>query len=141
MDQPITMITDLIYRLLDALRRLPPRERLFQFDEPLLESLRQVAQLEQRSADEVAADLLQTALSQNVSDKRRIQMWDSLTPREQQVVAMACLGYTNRQIAGRLYLSPETIKTHMRHSLRKFGMARKNELRTCLADWDFGDWK
>ena len=114
--------------------------RLFQFDASLLELLRQLAEREQRSEDEVAADLLEAALAQRGANEARIQVWESLSPREQQVVALACLGRTNRQIAAQLYLSPETIKTHMRRAQRKFGVASKSELRTLLADWDFNGW-
>jgi DNA-binding CsgD family transcriptional regulator len=56
------------------------------------------------------------------------------------VTALTCLGYTNRQIAARLVLSPETVKTHLRNVLRKFDLPTKAELRRALADWDFGDW-
>jgi DNA-binding CsgD family transcriptional regulator len=62
-------------------------------------------------------------------------------PTTKQVVALTCLGCTNRQIAARLHLSPETIKTHLRHAQRKFGVASKAELRLWLASWDFRDWK
>ena len=127
--------------LLNALRHPPAAPRLFEFDEVLLEKLRQIAVREQRSEEEVAADLLETALTLRGTDRVRLQVWESLSPREQQVTALACLGWTNRQIAARLYLSPETIKTHMRHAQRKFGVANKAELRTRLAGWDFGDWK
>jgi DNA-binding NarL/FixJ family response regulator len=135
------MTKSLLDHLLDSLRRLPLAPRLFQFDEPLLESLRQVAARERRSEDELAADLLEAALAQRGADEELILVWESLSPREQQVTALACLGWTNRQIAARLYLSPETIKTHMRHAQRKFGVANKAELRTRLAGWDFRDWK
>jgi DNA-binding CsgD family transcriptional regulator len=128
-------------RLMDVLRRLPLAPRLFQFDEPLLKSLRRVAEREQRSEEEVAAHLLETALARRGADEELIGLWNELSSREQQVVALACLGNTNRQIAARLYLSPETIKTHMRHAQRKFGVPNKSELRARLADWDFRDWK
>lgn len=135
------MPMNLFDRLLNVLRRPPAAPRLFEFDEVLLEKLRQIAVREQRSEEEVAVDLLETALTLRGTDRVRLQVWESLSPREQEVVALACLGKTNRQIAARLYLSPETIKTHMRHSLRKFGVANKVELRALLADWDFGGWK
>jgi DNA-binding CsgD family transcriptional regulator len=137
------MTKTLLSLLLEELRRLPRLPRLprrFQFDAALLESLRQVAEREQRSEDEVAADLLEAALAQRGAHEARIQVWESLSPREQQVAALACLGRTNRQIAAQLYLSPETIKTHMRHAQRKFGVANKADLRALLADWDFGGW-
>jgi DNA-binding CsgD family transcriptional regulator len=134
------MTKTLLSRLLEELHRLPLAPRLFQFEESLLESLRQVAAREQRSEDEVAADLLEAALAQRGANEAHIQVWESLSPREQEVVALACLGRTNRQIAAQLYLSPETIKTHMRRVQRKFGVASKSELRTLLADWDFTGW-
>jgi DNA-binding NarL/FixJ family response regulator len=135
------MPVNLFDHLLNALRRPPTTSRRFQFDELLVERLRQIAQREQRSEQDVAADLLEEALTLRGTDRVRLQVWESLSPREQEVVALACLGKTNRQIAARLYLSTETIKTHMRHSLRKFGVANRAELRTLLADWDFGGWK
>ena len=134
------MTKTLLSRLLEELSRLQRLPRLFQFDASLLESLRQLAEREQRSEDEVAADLLEAALAQRGANQARIQVWESLSPREQEVVALACLGRTNRQIAAQLYLSPETIKTHMRHAQRKFGVANKSELRALLADWDFNGW-
>jgi len=134
------MTKTLLSLLLEELRRLQRLPRRFQFDAALLESLRRVAEREQRSEDEVAADLLEAALAQRGAYEARIQVWESLSPREQEVVALACLGYTNRQIAARLHLSPETIKTHMRHAQRKFGVSSKAELRTLLADWDFSGW-
>jgi DNA-binding CsgD family transcriptional regulator len=134
------MTKTLLSRLLEELSRMPRQPRLFQFDASLLESLRQLAAREQRSEDEVAADLLEAALAQRGANEARIQVWESLSPREQEVVALACLGRTNRQIAAQLYLSPETIKTHMRRVQRKFGVASKSELRTLLADWDFNGW-
>ena len=134
------MTKTLLSRLLTELRQAPLAPRLFQFNASLLESLRQLAEREQRSEDEVAADLLEAALAQRGANQARIQLWESLSPREQEVVALACLGRTNRQIAARLYLSPETIKTHMRHAQRKFGVTNKVQLRTLLADWDFNGW-
>jgi DNA-binding CsgD family transcriptional regulator len=56
------------------------------------------------------------------------------------VAALTCLGYTNRQMAARLSLSPETIKTHVRNVLFKFGLNRKTDLRQALANWDFSAW-
>ena len=66
--------------------------------------------------------------------------WESLSQREQEVTAFTCLGLTNRQIAARLSLSPETIKSHIRSVLKKFGLNSKDELRHILADWDFKGW-
>ena len=58
----------------------------------------------------------------------------SLSPREQQVTLLTLQGLTNRQIATMLVISPETVKTHVRHALEKFGLHSKDELRLLLID-------
>ena len=34
----------------------------------------------------------------------------------------------------------ETVKTHLQHIFRKFGLRSKKELRLLLQDWDFASW-
>lgn len=131
----------LLQRLLRALGYVRIPQRTLQVDAELIQSLQDLAEREQRSEREVAANLLSQALAQREAAEVKIECWQSLTPREQQVAALTCLGFTNRQIAVRLVLSPETVKTHMRNALRKFGVRSKVELRRLLADWDFNDWR
>jgi len=57
------------------------------------------------------------------------------------VAALTCLGYTNRQIAAKLKISPDTVKGYVRQVLVKFNLHGKNELRTLLSAWDFSDWE
>ena len=109
-------------------------------DEELLRSLRDLAQREQRAPDEVIASLLNQALQERQLLAQYWERWQSLTPREQQVAALVCLNLTGRQVAARLVVSPETVKTHMRNVLRKFGLRSRSELRQALAGWDFKDW-
>ena len=112
----------------------------FDMDQALIQSLQTLAEEEKRAADEVAVDLLTFALAQRQAADENLDCWHSLTPREQQVAALACLNYTNRQIAVQLVISPETVKTHMRNMLRKFDLHSKSELRQILGDWDFSAW-
>ena len=56
------------------------------------------------------------------------------------MTALACLGYTNRQMAARLSVSPETIKGYVRQALVKWNAHSKNELRLLLEQWDFSDY-
>jgi DNA-binding CsgD family transcriptional regulator len=106
----------------------------------LLQSLEQLAASERRSQDEVIADLLTCALAQRQAAEVNLRRWRELSPRERQVAALICLDLTNRQIAGRLKISPETVKTHVRHILEKFQARSKLALRLMLSDWDFSDW-
>ena len=106
----------------------------------LLRSVQTLSAREGYPPDEMVLVLLEQA----VSDRRRLdhahRSWESLSTRERQVTALVCEGLTGRQIAARLVLSPETIKTHVRNILRKFNISSRRELRRLLADWDLGPW-
>jgi DNA-binding CsgD family transcriptional regulator len=54
--------------------------------------------------------------------------WDSLTAAELPVVALVATGATNKEIAGRLWLSPHTVDTHVRHALEKLGLRSRVEM-------------
>ncbi|HLV57686.1 MAG TPA: AAA family ATPase [Natronosporangium sp.] len=46
----------------------------------------------------------------------------SLSPRERQVARLVAAGHTNKEIAVELFLSPETVKTHVQSVMRKLGV-------------------
>ena len=50
-----------------------------------------------------------------------------LTERERAVLALMVEGLNNTQIAGRLFVSPSTIKSHVSHILSKLGVASRTE--------------
>lgn len=54
--------------------------------------------------------------------------WPSLTPTEQRIVELVAEGLTNRQIGERMFASPRTIQTHLRHVFAKLGIATRAEL-------------
>jgi two-component system response regulator NreC len=51
-----------------------------------------------------------------------------LTERENEVLRLIALGYTNQEIAGTLFLSVRTIETHRARLQAKLGMHRRAEL-------------
>jgi DNA-binding CsgD family transcriptional regulator len=61
-------------------------------------------------------------------DPGLLQRWARLSPREQQIALLAARDLTNAQIAGKLMISTETAKTHVRNLLRKLDLAYKREL-------------
>lgn len=53
---------------------------------------------------------------------------DELSPRELEVAALVAEGWTNRQIADRLYLSPRTVGHHVSKAMRKLGVTSRAAL-------------
>ena len=127
-------------RLLQALKGRDA-QRAYELEQPLVEVLQRFAEAEKRPRAEVAADLLSAALLKRQLAEEHLRTWRALSTREQQVTALTCLNYTNPQIASRLYLSPDTVKSHVRNVLRKFNVRSKAELRQALSEWDFSEWK
>jgi DNA-binding NarL/FixJ family response regulator len=52
----------------------------------------------------------------------------SLTPREREVLRLLSLGESNAEIALKLGISTETVRTHVRHILGKLGLGKRQEL-------------
>ena len=52
----------------------------------------------------------------------------SLTPTERRVAEAAADGLTNAEIAGRLFMSPHTVKAHLSHAYTKLGVANRLQL-------------
>lgn len=53
---------------------------------------------------------------------------EPLSARELEIIELVSEGLTNREIAARLYLSPNTIKVHLRNIFTKTGVASRTEL-------------
>ena len=62
------------------------------------------------------------------------QGWGSLTASELTVVNLVARGLTNREAAAELFLSPETINTHLRHAFGKLGIRSRVDLARLAAE-------
>jgi DNA-binding NarL/FixJ family response regulator len=58
-----------------------------------------------------------------LSDQQREKDLELLTPHELEVLRMVAAGATNREIAAQLYLSVDTVKSHLELVYRKLGVA------------------
>ncbi len=110
-------------------------------DAELLILLEGVAATQGRPVRELILDALRHAVQVNHAQAHNDGRWLELTPREQQVAALACLGYTNHEIARQLVISVNTVRSHMRNVLDKYGVTSKADLRLILADWNFEGWE
>lgn len=109
-------------------------------DPNLLSTLEQLARQEQKPIDAIVEELLYFALDEQMASTEKVALWHDLTPREQETAAFACLGYTNQEIADKMVISTNTVKTHIRNILNKFDINSKADLRAVLANWDFNTW-
>lgn len=53
---------------------------------------------------------------------------DVLTPREQQILSLLAEGYSNKEIAERLVISPSTVYTHRSSLMEKLDLTSRHEL-------------
>jgi len=51
-----------------------------------------------------------------------------LSPREREVLALVGRGWSNREIAARLYLSEKTVRNHLANARGKLGLANRTQL-------------
>jgi DNA-binding CsgD family transcriptional regulator len=67
---------------------------------------------------------------------RPISGWDSLTESEQRVARVVAEGLTTGQAAQRLFISPHTVDSHVRHAFRKLGINSRVELTRIVLNSD-----
>ncbi len=133
----------LFRRLIQALlqRKNSSQEaRVFLQDEELIAVIKDVARQQKRPEEEIVADFTKVGLNQFLTQSELERRWSALSHREQQVVALLCLGYRNYEIAKILVVSPDTIKSHLQAIFNKFDLRSGRELRLALKNWDFNEW-
>jgi DNA-binding CsgD family transcriptional regulator len=70
------------------------------------------------------------------SSERPKTGWASLTDAESAVVRLAADGNSNREIAEKLFISPHTVNTHLRHIFERLGINSRVTLTRMVADRD-----
>lgn len=62
------------------------------------------------------------------AEERPVSGWAGLTDTERDVATLVAQGLTNRQVAGRMFVSPHTVKFHLRQVFRKLEIVSRVEL-------------
>ena len=113
---------------------------LIQLQPELLAAVEKIAVRDGRTIGEVANDMIHFALHEDQLAESSLQTWEQLTQREREITALIWLGLTNPQIAQRLLISPNTVKTHIKNILNKFNVHSKKSLSNRLAGLDLSHW-
>jgi DNA-binding NarL/FixJ family response regulator len=116
------------------------KSRLYHADQELSDAIREAAQEQGRSEEEVWRDFVKAGHERYRQTGELEARWDSLSEREQEVTALACMGYRNYEIAEMLGISHETVKTHLQNIFTKFDIRSRKELHLALQDWRFDEW-
>ena len=128
-----------------SLKALLPRFRkAYFFDDELVQSVQVLSGQDGQPVEEMAASLIAMALAQRHHTQETVRVWNTLTPREQQVAALICLRLRSPEIARRLGIAPETVRTHVRNLFSKFHLHTKLGLRLSMpasSGWDFAAWE
>ena len=127
-------------RQLLEVKKSDDESRIFLQDEEIITLVRNAAKQQGRSEAEIITDFTKAGWDQLQQATEMEERWDSLSRREQQVVALICLGHRNYQIAEILVIAPETVKTHLQNIFTKFNLRSSKELRLVLKDWNFAEW-
>lgn len=89
------------------------------------------------ASDEGAALTLDDALGwvrrSRGSRARPAAGWNALTPTEAKVSRLVAAGLTNQQIGERMFISRDTVKTHLRHVFTKLEVSSRAELAALVA--------
>jgi DNA-binding NarL/FixJ family response regulator len=90
--------------------------------ETLFEAVRVVAAGDALLAPGVTRRLIAEFARLRPPQRARSEDLDALTRRELEILGLVAAGLSNQEIAHRLVLSNETVKTHVSHVLRKLGL-------------------
>jgi DNA-binding NarL/FixJ family response regulator len=80
-----------------------------------------------RRIDDGECVLDPTIVARLVGRVREDSPLEELTPRELEVLALMAEGHSNDAICRRLFLSPKTVETHVRHILLKLGIGETGD--------------
>jgi DNA-binding NarL/FixJ family response regulator len=72
----------------------------------------------------VATSVLPLAQNEHMSPEE-VRGVESLTEREREVLKLIALGMSNKVIAGKMFITEKTVKTHANHVFRKLGVSSR----------------
>ena len=120
--------------------RMKRLKRRYHVDLEMAAYLQDLAMERNSDPEEVAKDIFAKGIDSHFQNEHLHQIWEQLTPREQEVTALVCLGYSNNEIGEKLIISPNTVKSHVSHAMIKLGVGKRVDIQYTLVDWDFSEW-
>lgn len=88
----------------------------------IIEAIRTLQAGEQLVSAREVSEAIRLAVSERRRREREQLMFESLTEREQEVLAALAEGLTDKELAARFTLSPATVRSHVNNILAKLGV-------------------
>ena len=95
--------------------------------EQLIDGIRTVVAGDALVAPAVTRRLLAAYASRRPPDRERLRLAAHLTEREAEILRALAEGLSNAEIAGRVFLAPETVKTHVKAILGKLAVRDRTQ--------------
>ena len=93
--------------------------------EQLIRAVRSISKEEIWAEESIKTKVLTRFLSQV---KVKPVLKPKLTKREGEIIKLVVEGYSNKQISKKLFISENTVKTHLVHIFKKFGIGHRLQL-------------
>lgn len=97
------------------------------YDEEMLEAIRAVYGGGIYIHPSVAPALVREFLTKNEVDEK-INSYELLSKREQEILPLIALGYGNKEIAEKLFVSVKTVEAHKTSIMHKLGFEKRTDL-------------
>jgi DNA-binding CsgD family transcriptional regulator len=104
-------------------------------NEDLVRAMQELADWEGISELSMASELVRLAWEKAQPERAKRQLVASLSQRERQVAALFLKGYTRGYIGQKLFISVETVKTHLRNIRMKLGLRTIQEIKSVLDEY------
>jgi DNA-binding NarL/FixJ family response regulator len=88
--------------------------------EEVLQAIRQAAAGRRYLSPSISERAIEAYLQK--ADSTSTDPYDTLTPREREVLQLVAEGQSNSEIAARLFISPRTVEDHRANLMRKLGL-------------------
>jgi len=127
----ITSLHRVVRRLLFRMLGGNDSRLLISLDDETCRLLADFATKSQMTLEEAAICWLGLPTSAFRQDQEVAQQWAALTAREQQVVALCCLEYSDHEIAATLDIAFGTARTHLYKAMDKLGINKNRSCNFC----------
>jgi DNA-binding NarL/FixJ family response regulator len=94
----------------------------------LLRAIRVIAAGEALLSPGVTRRIVEAFVAKPISHSPQTSLVADLTDREREIVALAGIGFSNQEIATRLFISPATARTHVSRAMQKVGARDRAQL-------------